>query len=157
MEAGQITPALENVVEANTLLSGLGFECTGLAAAHGVAQALTVLEHVDQNYLHGEMVAIGILVQLALEGDSAELERVARLFAQIGLPITLEQLGMCREDKPSIAAVAEATLAFPLIGNMIEPVTVESIQAAFIEVDSLGRNISAEMGDAPYRKLHGNA
>lgn len=28
-----VTPALENVIEANTLLSGLGFESAGLAAA----------------------------------------------------------------------------------------------------------------------------
>ncbi|GGO78976.1 glycerol dehydrogenase [Marinobacterium nitratireducens] len=155
VEAKQVTPELENVVEANTLLSGLGFECTGLAAAHGVAQALTVLEHVDKNYLHGEMVAIGILVQLALEADTAELERVARLFAQIGLPITLEQIGMSRDDEKDIAAVAEATLAFPLIGNMIEPLSVESIQQAFLEADSLGRRISEEEGSAAYSKLHG--
>ena len=31
-----VTPALEKVVEANTLLSGLGFESGGLAAAHAV-------------------------------------------------------------------------------------------------------------------------
>ena len=31
-----VTPALERLVEANTLLSGLGFESSGLAAAHAV-------------------------------------------------------------------------------------------------------------------------
>lgn len=157
VEEKMVTPALENVVEANTLLSGLGFECTGLAAAHGVAQALTVLEHVDRNYLHGEMVAIGILVQLALEGDFEEAERVARLFAQIGLPITLEQLGMSREDEKSIAAVIEATMTFPLIGNMIEPVTPENGFRAFLDADTLGRRVVDEMGDAPYRSLRGSA
>jgi len=153
----KLTPAVDNVVEANTLLSGLGFECTGLAAAHAVAQALTVLEHVDRNYLHGEMVAIGILVQLALEGDFAEAERVARLFARIGLPITLEQLGMSREDEQSIAAVIEATLAFPLIGNMIEPVTQASGFRAFLDADTLGRKVADELGDAPYRSLRNAA
>ncbi|WP_413767946.1 iron-containing alcohol dehydrogenase, partial [Vibrio vulnificus] len=32
-EQGVVTPALERVVEANTLLSGLGFESGGLAAS----------------------------------------------------------------------------------------------------------------------------
>src|SRR5207245_10421134 len=31
-----VTPALERLVEANTLLSGLGFESSGLAAAHAI-------------------------------------------------------------------------------------------------------------------------
>lgn len=36
-KAGVVTPALEAVVEANTLMSGLGFESGGLAAAHAVS------------------------------------------------------------------------------------------------------------------------
>jgi glycerol dehydrogenase len=39
-----VTPALEKVVEANTLLSGLGFESGGLAAAHAVHNGLTALD-----------------------------------------------------------------------------------------------------------------
>lgn len=39
--AHAVTPALEAVVEANTLLSGLGFESGGLAAAHAVRATLT--------------------------------------------------------------------------------------------------------------------
>ncbi|MGF7473584.1 glycerol dehydrogenase, partial [Salmonella enterica subsp. enterica serovar Minnesota] len=35
-EQHQVTPALEHVIEANTLLSGLGFESGGLAAAHAI-------------------------------------------------------------------------------------------------------------------------
>jgi len=31
-----VTPALERIVEANTLLSGIGFESSGLAAAHAI-------------------------------------------------------------------------------------------------------------------------
>ena len=39
-KAHAVTPALEAVVEANTLLSGLGFESGGLAAAHAVSGLL---------------------------------------------------------------------------------------------------------------------
>jgi glycerol dehydrogenase-like iron-containing ADH family enzyme len=39
----EVTRALDRVFEANTLLSGIGFESAGLAAAHAVAQGLTVL------------------------------------------------------------------------------------------------------------------
>ena len=36
VQAQVVTPALERLVEANTLLSGLGFESSGLAAAHAM-------------------------------------------------------------------------------------------------------------------------
>src|SRR6266852_2967347 len=38
-----VTPSLERLVEANTLLSGLGFESSGLAAAHAVHHGLTAV------------------------------------------------------------------------------------------------------------------
>ncbi|HNO05888.1 MAG TPA: iron-containing alcohol dehydrogenase, partial [Flavobacteriales bacterium] len=41
LEQKAVTPALERIVEANTLLSGLGFESSGLAAAHAVHNGLT--------------------------------------------------------------------------------------------------------------------
>ena len=63
-ESGLLDEALERVVESNTLLSGLGFESGGLAGAHSVAQAFTVIPEVQDTYLHGEMVAFGLLTQL---------------------------------------------------------------------------------------------
>src|SRR5262249_30770675 len=54
----EVTDALERIVEANTLLSGIGFESGGLAIAHAVAQGFTALPIVHQHYLHGEMVAM---------------------------------------------------------------------------------------------------
>jgi hypothetical protein len=53
--AGVVSEALEAVVEANTLLSGLGVECGGLALAHGFHNALTALPEVHGR-MHGEKV-----------------------------------------------------------------------------------------------------
>ncbi|MEQ3551906.1 iron-containing alcohol dehydrogenase [Pseudonocardia nematodicida] len=39
----QVTPAVEKVIEANTLLSGLGFESGGLAAVHPIHNGLTAV------------------------------------------------------------------------------------------------------------------
>lgn len=63
------------VIEANILLSGLGAESGGLAAAHGFHNALTLLPETH-NYMHGEKVAFGTLVQLVLDGDLQEAEKV---------------------------------------------------------------------------------
>jgi glycerol dehydrogenase len=63
-----VTPALERIVEANTLLSGLGFESSGLAAAHAIHNGLTAAPPTH-HYFHGEKVAFGTLVQLVLDGS----------------------------------------------------------------------------------------
>ena len=71
----EVNDALESIVEANTFLSGIGFESGGLAVAHSVAQGLTVLPEVHRNYMHGEMVAIGLLTQLVIEKKLMTPER----------------------------------------------------------------------------------
>ena len=43
LEKGALTPAVEHIIEANTLLSGIGFESSGLAAAHAIHNGLTML------------------------------------------------------------------------------------------------------------------
>jgi len=61
-----VTPALERVIEANTYLSGVGFESGGLAAAHAIHNGLTAIPDAH-HYYHGEKVAFGTLTQLVLE------------------------------------------------------------------------------------------
>lgn len=154
VNAKSVNLALEHVVEANTLLSGLGFESGGIAAAHAVAQAFTAIEAVDRNYLHGEMVAFGVLTQLMLESDPDEAVKVGRLFVQVGLPVTLAQLGMAADDAVAIDTVVNATLAFPFIGNMPFAVTADGVRQAMREADRLGERIMVELGDLTYRRLH---
>ncbi len=106
-----VTPALERLVEANTLLSGLGFESSGLAAAHSVHNGLTVA-HGTHPYFHGEKVAFGTLVQLVLEGKPASLfEEVLAFSNGVGLPITLADVGLESSDTEVLAQVAKRSVA----------------------------------------------
>ena len=63
VEQGVVTPSLENVVEANTYLSGIGFESGGLAAAHSIHNGFTAIEACRRLY-HGKKVAFGTIAQL---------------------------------------------------------------------------------------------
>ena len=72
-EAKVVTPALENIIEANTLLSGIGFESGGLAAAHAIHNGFTALTGDIHHLTHGEKVAYGTLVQLFLENRPKEV------------------------------------------------------------------------------------
>lgn len=134
------TPAVEAVIEANTYLSGIGFESGGLAGAHAIHNGLTVLSECHHMY-HGEKVAFGTLTQLVLEDASTEeLEEVIDFCLQVGLPVTLEDIGISNPTKEDMMKVAEATCAEgESIYNMPFEITVEKVYAALMGADALGR------------------
>lgn len=132
----QVTPAVERIIEANTLLSGLGFESGGLAAAHAVHNGLTVLPGTA-TLLHGEKVAFGTLVQLVLEGGPPEeFAEAARFCRAVGLPRTLAQLGLPHATDADIDAIAQrSTQPGETIHNMPMPITASGVAAAIREAD----------------------
>ena len=140
LEAGACTPAVEKVIEANTLLSGLGFESGGLAGAHAVHNGLTVLEECHHMY-HGEKVAFGTLTQLVLENVALEeLEEIYQFCISLGLPVTLGELGIKEVTPEKVMAVAEAACApSDTLHNMPFPVTPQSVAAAILAADRYGR------------------
>lgn len=135
-----VTQALENIVEANILLSGLGFESSGLAAAHAVHDGFTVLEETH-HYMHGEKVSFGTIVHLVLENaPQEELNKVINYCKSVGLPTCLKDLGIVAVTKEKIIAVAKAACAEgETIHNMPFPVTPELVYAAIITADRLGQ------------------
>jgi glycerol dehydrogenase len=150
-----VNEALEAVVEANTLLSGLGFESGGLAAAHGFAQSFTALPVTHARYLHGEMVAMGTLAQLVLESRPDEARRVAELFAGVGLPVHLGQLAIDPSDASALDTVVESALAVPFIYNMPMEIDAAVLRRGLLGAHDLGLAVSARAGDASYQRLHG--
>ena len=134
-----VTPALERVVEANTLLSGLGFESGGLAVAHSVHNGLTVAPGTHR-YFHGEKVSFGLLVQLVLEGrPSEELRTVANFAIQVGLPTTLSHLGLEAGDKAVLLQIAERSLAEgETVHNEPFEVSTAMLVDAIVAADALG-------------------
>jgi glycerol dehydrogenase len=106
-----VTPALERLVEANTLLSGLGFESGGLAVAHSVHNGLTMLDATHE-FLHGEKVTFGLLVQLAVEGrPSWEYREVITFCREVGLPTRLADIGLGDVSVADLRRVAERSVA----------------------------------------------
>lgn len=135
------TKAVERIVEANTLLSGLGFESGGLAAAHSIHNGLTVIEETHDLY-HGEKVAFGVLVQLVLENAPIEeIEEVLYFCNQVGLPTTLKELNIQEVSQDKLMEVAKLSCAEgETIHNMTLEVTPEDVYAAILGADALGEN-----------------
>lgn len=139
LQAGARTEAVEKIIEANTLLSGIGFESAGLAGAHAIHNGLTVLEECHHMY-HGEKVAFGAITQLVLENvPTEELEQVINFCIQVGLPVTLKELGIEEVTDEKILAVAEAACAEnDTLHNMPFEVTPQSTAAALKAADAYG-------------------
>lgn len=127
---GQPNAAFEHVVEACVLMSGLGFENTGLSIAHSMTRGLQACA-ATARCLHGEHVAYGLLVQLHTEGrPQAEIDDLRAFYARIGLPRTLRDLGLAEWDEAQLQLIVERSMAAPHLGNVPRPVTAGMMEAA---------------------------
>ena len=140
LEAGACTEAVEKIIEANTLLSGIGFESAGLAGAHAIHNGMTVLEECHSMY-HGEKVAFGTIAQLVLENvPEEELEEIIGFCVEVGLPVTWKELGAENVTDEQIMEVAKAACAEnDTLHNMPFEVTPETVAAALKAADAYGR------------------
>lgn len=134
-----VTEALENVVEANILLSGLGFINTGCAAAHGLHSAFSQIES-SHNYLHGEKVSFGLVCEMVLENTpKEELDKVLKFMVRLGLPVTFADINIEMTDDNLDTIVHHAVHVNALCNR--EPVVISDniVRHAMIRADELGR------------------
>ncbi|WP_038025477.1 glycerol dehydrogenase, partial [Tetragenococcus muriaticus] len=134
-----VTESLNKIVETNILLSGLGFESGGLAAAHAIYNGMTVLPGTH-DYLHGEQVAFTTLIQLVLE-DAAkeEINTVLHFYDSVGLPMTLEDIGVNEITYDQALEVAQkACIPEESIHSMPFPITEDQVANAIIVADQVG-------------------
>jgi glycerol dehydrogenase len=135
---GIVTEALENIIEVNTLLSGIGFESNGAAAAHAINDGLTAIP-TKEIYYHGEKVAFGVLCELVIENISDEIVNEVYSFCiDVGLPVTLADLGIDTVTPEVLDTIAEIAYhnvihAEPMV------ITREMIKSAILTADGIGR------------------
>ena len=140
LEQKAVTPAVEKVVEANVLLSGLGFESGGVATAHMVANALPGLAEC-RGLMHGEEVAWGIMTQLCLDEDMPpdEVRRIVDFMVAVGLPVTLADVGLAGATRERLRPIGDAcAVKGSLCENHPFEVTSEGLVDAMIAADALG-------------------
>ncbi|MBW2599786.1 MAG: iron-containing alcohol dehydrogenase [Deltaproteobacteria bacterium] len=126
-ESGIVTPALQHVTEVSILLSGLGFESGGLAAAHAIHDGLTALEQCH-GYYHGEKVAFGVLASLFLTDKQGKtVDEVYSFCGLVGLPSTFADIGLDGVSDDDLMKVANIACAKETIHNELAPVTPETV------------------------------
>jgi glycerol dehydrogenase len=146
-----VTEALENIIEANTLLSGIGVENNACAGAHSICEGISILPE-DKKTFHGEKVGFGVLCQLMLENAKTEIiDEVYTFCIDVGLPVTLDDLYIKNTSK-NIMAIAEHSLKSYWDS---EPVYVDAniVYSAIAAADAMGQKYKNKMNaKEPYCK-----
>ncbi len=135
-----VTPAVEKVVEANVLLSGVGFESGGVATAHMIANCLPSLPECHK-LMHGQEVGFGIVSQLCLEED-VEVEEIYDIVdfeIAVGLPVTFADLGLEGVSRDRLESIGKICAGEGSLCHFHPfKITPESVVDAMIAADALG-------------------
>ncbi len=139
-----VTPALDHIVEANILLSGIGFESAGLATAHSIHNGLTALAETHSFY-HGEKVAFGVLAGLQLtDAAPQESDAVFSFCEDVGLPTTLADIGLGNADRQKLMLAAEKACApGQPIHHEAGVITPAKVLDAMLAADAIGEGRKA--------------
>lgn len=136
LKEGVYSKELEEIIEANIYLSGIGFENGGLSVAHALHNGLTTLKDSYKS-LHGEKIAFTTIIQLALE-NREELKDIINFCKKIGLPTNLKELGINDiTDNELIEAIKVSFDEKYTIKNVPFKITEESVLNAIKLVESL--------------------
>ncbi|MBU0446360.1 iron-containing alcohol dehydrogenase family protein [Bacillus velezensis] len=140
MEKGELSVPFIHTAETIIMLAGTvggyGGRLCRMAGAHAVHNGLSFLQETHQ-VLHGQKVAYGILVQLALENRRPEIEELLPFYRRLGFPVSLCDLGILdnhEEAKRRIASHAcRAEESLCLMGQYREKdvsAAIESLESA---------------------------
>lgn len=134
----QITYELEQVVLANIVTTGMvsvlvvdDYNC---AIAHSVYYGLVLLEGFEEKYLHGDAVAYGVLVQLAVDQDTERMEEVRDFMQSLEIPTTLAEMDITL-DREALDTVLEEIVTGPDMLHLPYKVTKEMIYQAMEQVE----------------------
>ncbi|MDQ0272679.1 iron-containing alcohol dehydrogenase family protein [Cytobacillus purgationiresistens] len=136
-----ISPALVRVIEAiimtGGMVGGFGEKAGRVAGAHSVHNGLTEAKEVKP-FLHGELVAYGILVQLALEKKDEELKKLLDYYSVWELPSCLQQLAIDVENQVLLSCIIQKMiLPQESIHLMEQEITEDALKDAMLKVEKL--------------------
>jgi len=136
------TSAVGKVVEATVWMSGVGAEAVGLTATHAIHNGMTQLSYFNRAQ-HGEIVGFAMIANLILEGATdAEIYDLAQFNKQIGLLLTLEDLGLTEWKEDEWRMVAEAACSKEdTMSNMSILVEPDDVYQAIQQADHIMQSV----------------
>ncbi len=130
---GAVTEDLEAAVEAMILMAGLGFESGGLSLPHALTRGIPLLPG-GGDVLHGIQVAWALIVHFEVLGQEPPPD-LLRLYNDVGLPLSLQEMGVGVPSRAELVALADATLAVRHIKNLPSALNAETLINAVLRVE----------------------
>lgn len=132
--------ALQQAVLANIVSTGLvsllvldEYNC---AIAHSVYYGLVLLPGFEEENLHGDVVAYGVLVQLMVDGEAEQAKEMKGFLQKLGIRTTLAEMGAPIE-REKLKAVLKEVVTGPDMEHIPYEVTEDMIYDAFCKVENL--------------------
>lgn len=139
-ENHKVTPSLEQIIQANVVSTGmvslLVDEDYNGAVAHSLFYGLTLLPHIEKNYLHGDVVAYGILVQLMIDQQRDEALKIRKFLSQWGCPVTLKDIEVSL-DRQGLSAVLKETVNGPDMEHLPYKINDDMVYESICIVENL--------------------
>ena len=132
--------ALEQAVLANIVSTGLvsllvldEYNC---AIAHSVYYGLVLLPGFEEENLHGDVVAYGVLVQLMVDGEEEQAKEMKAFLQKLGIRTTLAEMGVSM-DRALLEDMLKETVTGPDMEHIPYEVTEDMIYEALCKVENL--------------------
>ncbi len=106
------------------------------SVAHATYYGSTVIPESGGKHLHGEIVSFGILVLLTYDNNFETREKIMTFNHSIGLPVTMADIGLKKEDLQAVADKASTVVEWDKVPG--EPSKEKFIQA-IIDTDIAGK------------------
>lgn len=140
VERGEAGSAMEicarSIIVSAGLVSLMANDDYNCALAHATCYGLQLFPHVEHEFLHGDLVAYGALVQLVLDGQEKKARELRDFLVTLGTPVTLGQMRVPLDRKALEATLHEATTG-PDMAHIPYAVTPDMVFDAMRRVETL--------------------
>ena len=140
VERGEAGPAMEicarSIIVSAGLVSLMANDDYNCALAHAVCYGLQLFPHVEEAFLHGDLVAYGALVQLVLDNQVEKARALRGFLISLGTPVTLAEMDVPLEREALHATLIEATTG-PDMAHIPYSVTPDMVYDAMQRVENL--------------------
>ncbi|MDF2634206.1 MAG: glycerol dehydrogenase-like oxidoreductase [Pelosinus sp.] len=142
------TKAVKKIIDVVIFLAGLvgsakdGKLVLNFVHAHSIDHSITKIQEASDS-LHGERVIFGLIVQLILENKpDEEVEKLVAQIDRLGLPVSLNQLGISRNLPEKITAIARGVdLKRVGLDRTNEEKMIINIEKAIVKANSIFQKI----------------
>jgi len=140
VERGEAGAAMEicarSVIVSAGLVSLMANDDYNCALAHATCYGLQLFPHVEREFLHGDLVAYGALVQLVVDGQIDKARELRNFLVTLGTPVTLREIRVPLKRDALEATLCEATTG-PDMAHIPYAITPDMVFDAMQRVENL--------------------